>query len=163
MRVLRKMLFWLLVLIVVAVAGVAVYMRAAPLGAAAEHVDPMTVTRAATPNNVLTGPEGLSGSGKPAPLWMASPEDLMAALDKVALAADRTRRVAGSVDALHATYVQRSRLMGYPDFISVKALPAGEGATLAVYSRSRYGRSDLGVNAKRVAAWLDAIDLPRVE
>jgi uncharacterized protein (DUF1499 family) len=33
-----------------------------------------------------------------------------------------------------------------------------ERATLAVYSRSRYGRRDFGVNAKRVEAWLAALE-----
>ena len=63
-----------------------------------------------------------------------------------------------------ATYVQRSAWMRFPDYISVRALPAGDKrATLAVFSRSRYGASDLGVNAKRVSAWLAAIPLPEAD
>jgi uncharacterized protein (DUF1499 family) len=42
--------------------------------------------------------------------------------------------------------------MGYPDYISVRVLPAGEGQeTVAALSRSRFGQSDLGVNAARLA------------
>ncbi|MEM1313127.1 MAG: DUF1499 domain-containing protein [Pseudomonadota bacterium] len=163
MRVIGKVLFWLIVLLVVAFAGFAVWVRVAPVDAAAEHVDPLTVTRAANPNNVLLGPAGTDGADREAAVWMATPEALMAAFDAAALAAERTERIAGSVEDLHATYLQRSALMAYPDMVSVKALPAGEGATLAIYSRSRFGRSDLGVNDKRVSAWLDAIALPRVE
>lgn len=55
-------------------------------------------------------------------------------------------------------YEQLSALVGYPDTITVRFLPAGEGrSTLAIYSRSHYGRSDLGVNEKRIRAWLDLL------
>lgn len=163
MRVIARVLFWLIVLLAVAFAGFAVWVRVAPIDAAAEHVDPLVVVRSTNPNNVLLGPAGTNGADREAAVWMATPEELMAAFDAAAMAAERTERVAGSVDDLHATYVQRSALLAYPDFVSVKALPAGDGATLAIYSRSRFGRSDLGVNEKRVSAWLDAIALPRVE
>jgi uncharacterized protein (DUF1499 family) len=36
--------------------------------------------------------------------------------------------------------------------------PAGEGSTLAIYSRSLIGRSDLGVNRARVTRWLAALE-----
>jgi uncharacterized protein (DUF1499 family) len=57
------------------------------------------------------------------------------------------------------TYVQRSRIIGFPDYITVKAVPMETGlpeagAGLIVYSRSRYGYGDFGVNRARVEAWL---------
>jgi uncharacterized protein (DUF1499 family) len=116
----------------------------------------MTVTRATSPNTALVAPEGAaSETDRAAPVWDASPEEVMAAFDAVALSQPRTERIAGSVEGLHATYRQRSAIMGFPDFVSVRALPAEGGATLAIYSRSRFGESDLGVNAARVDAWLE--------
>ena len=52
-------------------------------------------------------------------------------------------------------YVQRSRLMRYPDTINVKvvALPDG-GSTVLIYSRSQLGRSDMGVNRARIERWI---------
>ncbi|MEO1688602.1 MAG: DUF1499 domain-containing protein [Pseudomonadota bacterium] len=157
-----SILLGLVVLIALATAGFAVYARVAPIDAARQHKDPLTATRAETPNTLLLAADRPEADG-PAPVWDASPEALMEAFDAVALGAERTTRLAGSVADLHATYLQRSLLMGYPDFVSVRALPAeGGGATLALYSRSKYGRSDLGVNAARISAWLDRIELPRL-
>lgn len=55
---------------------------------------------------------------------------------------------------------QRSLLLGYPDTVTVRFVPLGpERSTLAVYSRSHYGRSDYGVNRDRVRDWLDGLGL----
>jgi len=54
--------------------------------------------------------------------------------------------------------VQRSKLMHFPDTVTVAFVPLGEKrSTLYVYSRSTYGYSDLGVNAERIQGWLAAL------
>jgi len=51
-------------------------------------------------------------------------------------------------------YLQRSAVLHFPDVVTVEFRPLGEGAsTLAIASRSRYGRRDFGVNRERVTAW----------
>ncbi|SES90883.1 DUF1499 domain-containing protein [Oceanicella actignis] len=136
----------------------ALWMRLVPDDPARWHVDPLSVQRTGAPNDFLLAPPGAAAPADgPAPVLAADPAALMAAFDAVALAQPRTRRIAGGPEALHATYVQRSALMGFPDYVSARALPVPGGAALAVYSRSRYGRSDLGVNAARVADWLAAL------
>ncbi|MEM0922633.1 MAG: DUF1499 domain-containing protein [Pseudomonadota bacterium] len=55
------------------------------------------------------------------------------------------------------TFVQRSKLVGFPDFLTVKSVPVAGGASLVVYSRSQYGYSDLGVNKARVEDWLSKL------
>ncbi|MEM8869365.1 MAG: DUF1499 domain-containing protein, partial [Pseudomonadota bacterium] len=47
-----------------------------------------------------------------------------------------------------------------PDYISARFynLEDTGQSTLAIYSRSRFGYGDLGVNGARVRAWLGAID-----
>ncbi|NOG69691.1 DUF1499 domain-containing protein [Roseicella sp. DB1501] len=57
-----------------------------------------------------------------------------------------------------AQWVARSALMNYPDIIAAELVPGPAGAGLFLYSRSLFGWSDLGVNRKRVEAWLAALD-----
>jgi uncharacterized protein (DUF1499 family) len=59
---------------------------------------------------------------------------------------------------LRLVLIQRSAIFNFPDIITVMFVPIGdERSTLAVLSRSRYGRSDLGVNAARVRQWLEKL------
>jgi len=59
---------------------------------------------------------------------------------------------------LRLVLVQRSLIFRFPDTITVQVFPQTEGgSTLAIYSRSNYGRSDLGVNKARVQRWLGLI------
>ena len=56
-------------------------------------------------------------------------------------------------------YIQRSSLMRYPDSITVKFIDLdNDSSTLAIYSRSHYGRSDFGVNEARIQVWLAALE-----
>lgn len=58
--------------------------------------------------------------------------------------------LSGSVDSGHITYISRSRIMGFPDYITVQKF----NGKLRIYSRSRFGQLDLGVNKRRVEGWL---------
>ncbi len=49
--------------------------------------------------------------------------------------------------------VTRSAVWGFPDYTTVEQ----RDGKLMIYARSRFGSSDLGVNGKRVAGWLDAL------
>jgi len=64
-----------------------------------------------------------------------------------------------STDASQYDFIQRSQWVHFPDIITVRliALPTGQ-STLAIYSRSHYGYSDLGVNRKRIERWLKDLD-----
>jgi len=62
-----------------------------------------------------------------------------------------------SEDSRRWELVQRSRLFRFADDVSVRFIDNGNGngtATLAIYSRSRLGYGDLGVNRRRVQRWL---------
>ncbi|TCP63246.1 uncharacterized protein (DUF1499 family) [Rhodovulum bhavnagarense] len=120
------------------------------------HVDPLTAVKPGSPNAALIRPQGGDAA---APVYPVTPQALAEALDEVALAEMRTRRIAGEADALWATYVQRSALWGFPDYISVKVFATNGGASYAAFSRARFGRSDLGVNARRLARWQAALDV----
>jgi len=138
-----------LILLVVLIAGLA-YVRLSPGDREAFHVDPLT---AADPgeSGVLLVP------GPGAATYPVPPGALLAAFDKIVLASPRTRLFAGSVAGGLVTYVARSKWFGFPDYISVRAVAVDGGSQLAVYSRLRFGGSDLGVNAARLDGWLEAL------
>jgi uncharacterized protein (DUF1499 family) len=126
------------------------------------HVDPSTVEPRGTPNEYFVAPRGTTSAPTDAdtPLYRESPHALLARFDAIARAQPRTSVVAGDLDSLIVTYVQRSRFIGFPDYVTVKAVKLVGGAGLIVYSRARYGRSDFGVNRARVEAWLGALGPP---
>lgn len=68
-------------------------------------------------------------------------------IDAALRAMPRTERLAGSLAEGKVTYVTRSKLMGFPDYTTISLT---EGGVLEVFARSRYGRSDMGVNRARV-------------
>ena len=61
-------------------------------------------------------------------------------------------KAAGRIEAS-----QKSRWMGFPDDIVIRVAPASSGSRIDLRSSSRYGRSDLGVNAARVREYLSAL------
>ena len=145
----------LALLVALAAVGVLAWIRLAPSDPARWHVDPLAVTTPVAVGHALLRPEDGDGA---APVYALPPEDLLAAFDRVARAEPRVQVLAGSVASGRITYVVRSRLVGFPDYLTVRALPApGGGATLAIFSRQRFGLKDMGVNRARVEAWLAAL------
>ena len=131
--------------LLVAVVAFAAYVRLAPSDPGRWHVAP-----------VADGPVGevvVAGLNR-ATLRLApeagAPAELLAQLDAVALATPRTTRLAGSVEEGRITWVTRSAAWGFPDFTTAEAGADG----LAVEARSRFGQSDMGVNAARLTDWL---------
>lgn len=130
------------------------FVRFAPNSAKSWHVDPLTAKLGRKPNQYLSVPNG----DVPPPVFQVRAQTLAQVFDGVAMAQPRVTRLAGSVEQGWVTYVQRSQLFGYPDFLSVKFIPIDDNAsTLAIYARSRFGRSDFGVNHRRVKAWIGAV------
>ena len=128
-------------------------MRLADMPAGRWHADPDTAMRSGDPNDYLVGP----GGDRPSLRVEQAPIELARMVDAVALAEPRTVRIAGRPEDGWTTYVQRSALMGFPDAISVKVVPDGAGARLSIWSRSRFGKGDMGVNRRRVERWLAAL------
>lgn len=135
-----------------AVLAGALWVRLAPSDPAVWHVEPGPGASTGRPNEARLLP------GQGAPVYALPPAELAARLDAVAMAEPRTDRLEGGPERGFTTYVQRSRWFAFPDYISVLVQPAEGGATLAIWSRSRFGYSDLGVNAARVARWLQALE-----
>ena len=114
------------------------------------------------PNQYLVAPANYCQKASPhreAPTYDVPATVLRDAWLKVVEKQPRTTQTAGDDSALQYDFVQRSAIMRYPDTVTVRFLPLEDSrSTLAIYSRSKYGYSDLGVNKKRIDNWLDALE-----
>ncbi len=149
-KVLGMFLWIVVILIALAVIG-AVYVRNANDDPQVWHLDPEGAKDTGKPNNFRVSPTG-EGKAHQSPVFDMSPAALMTKFQKMALAQPDTILL-GERDGF-ATYVQRTKLVQYPDYISVKAVEADGGSALHIYSRSRFGYSDGGLNKKRILSWL---------
>lgn len=143
-----RILTILVALVLVAVIAAAVWFRMAPMPPETWHVDPAEARPPATPNFELR-------TGAEAPRLAGTPTEVMLRLDAVAKA-EGAERIGGDPSEGFVTYVARSRLMGFPDAISVRLHEDGDRTRVDIFSRSRFGQSDMGVNAARVTRWIDA-------
>lgn len=104
------------------------------------------------------------------PSWNRSDADIHTALFSVpvsrlreavvAIASREPRTHLLSLDreASQAEFEQRSRILGFVDTITVAFEAASnDTSTIAIYSHSRTGYYDLGVNRRRVRRWLAAL------
>ena len=137
-----KILFWFAVLVVLVVVNVAAWVRFAPTDVALWHAVPQVDGNEDLPGGVKRRVAGAGAEG-------------LAAFDRVARAAPRTRVLAGAPGEGMVTYVSRSLVFGFPDYTTA----ALDGDDLVVFGRLRYGQSDLGVNRVRVEGWLAAAGL----
>lgn len=130
------------------------YIRYAPVYPNQWHVDPSEAIRTGKPNDFLLA----EGGDQPPVVLGADVASVALALESVVLAEPSTFVLAGAASEGFVTYIQRSKLMGFPDMISV-TLRAQEGGTVVrMYARARDGHSDLGVNAARVTRWIAALE-----
>jgi uncharacterized protein (DUF1499 family) len=122
-------------------------------------LDFTTLKLPASPNTCLLTPSLAPGQGHlhrdPLP---ASPEAVMAALDRVAASMPRSFPLARFPARNQAQWVVRSALMNYPDIVVAEAVQVAGGSGLWLYSRSLIGWSDMGVNRARVMTWLEALE-----
>lgn len=143
-----KIFLYILLALVALTFAAALYVRLAPVDAADWHVDPEQVTPPTSPNYAL-----LAGSGA---ATIPAPALAVAGRVQAIAEAEGAQVLAGSLAEGFVTYVVRSRIMGFPDFISLRLVPENDTTRLHIFSRSRDGYSDLGVNTARVQRWLDA-------
>ncbi|GAK34238.1 hypothetical protein JCM17846_27130 [Iodidimonas nitroreducens] len=125
------------------------------------EIDFATLKRPDSPNTYLLCPLNTCLQSTPdqiAPVFEANPEQLR---DRILEFVDKSPNIqTRTMDPANAQYdfIERTPVMRFPDIITVRIYPAGDGgSTLAIYSRSVYGHSDLGANRKRVERWLAVI------
>ncbi len=123
-------------------------------------VDFATLVRRDTPNDALACAPGLCAA-KPdmdAPVFALDAGELFYQVQQAVAGEPRLVLMAKEPERGVLRYVQRSAVLRFPDTINVKveALPDGR-STVQLYSRSQLGRSDMGVNAKRLERWIGLI------
>jgi uncharacterized protein (DUF1499 family) len=96
-----------------------------------------------------------SSANAPSPTFNMKWERLRDYWREIVATQPRVELVAQDANGRRLTYIQRSAVFRFPDIVTVEFRPVGEErSTLALMSRSRYGRSDFGVNAARVDRWM---------
>jgi uncharacterized protein (DUF1499 family) len=123
------------------------------------QMDVAHITRPATPNTALAAPAGFTPAPDIAtPVYKLPADRLFTLIQAVAAGQPRTFPAARFDGQDQAHYVARSALFNFPDLVMVQVrAETPDTSDLILYSRSVYGESDLGVNRKRVEAWLAAL------
>ena len=120
-----------------------------------------TLVRRTSPNDALACPADIckAKSDVAPPEFAMNAHDLRLAFGKAIGSEPRLLEVAPDDATLTDRYVQRSRLMHFPDTVVVRFCdrPGGR-STVALYSRSQLGKGDMGVNLARVERWLAELE-----
>ncbi len=136
------------------------YVRLAPTDPAAWHIDPRPPQPATGVHlaRAIWNPEAITATMNSARAFVlvpGTPRDVLERLNKIALASPRTTRLAGSPEEGRMTWVTRSAFWGFPDYTTAQAGVSDVATSdLAIFARSRFGLSDLGVNSTRLQDWL---------
>jgi uncharacterized protein (DUF1499 family) len=105
------------------------------------------------PNQFLMCPPGICNGHADSPVFDVPVDELRELWRDVVTTQPRVELLAENGQQID--YVQRSERFRFPDIITVRFISVSPSqSTLAVYSRSVYGKSDFGVNRKRIEAWL---------
>jgi uncharacterized protein (DUF1499 family) len=126
------------------------------------RIDFPSLTPPKTPNWCLAAPKGLCPKAVPqieTPVFPVAPGVLWDRVLKAVAAEPRITVHEQDKAAHYFDFTQTSMLFRFPDRVTLQIFPADAGgAKIAIFSRSKYGRSDLGVNAKRVKRLLAALE-----
>jgi len=162
MRIARAMAITVLVLPVVAAAagvGLRLFMERGAESALYPGDDvAITALRGALPPNAyLACPPGYCAvaGAAPSPTFAVGADRLYTAFGRLIAAEPRVVTVLAEPEQRRIIVIQRSAVFGFPDLVTAEIVAlAADRSSLALYSRARYGRSDFGVNRRRVEQWL---------
>ena len=110
------------------------------------------------PNQFFAAPKDFVAAATPhatVPDYPVTIDRLEALFSALALAQPRVSLGDEDAGRHQLDLVQRSAWFKFPDPITVQFVERPDGhSSLAIYSRSTYGIGDMGVNKRRVTAWL---------
>ena len=113
-----------------------------------------------TPNQYLVCPEGVCTAAANAmpPVFDVAVEKLEQTWLDLMKDEPNVSQVGKGPEPRQYDFEALTPLVHFPDTVTVRFLPLdGERSTLAVYSRSHYGKTDFGANEKRIKRWLAAL------
>lgn len=120
-----------------------------------------SVKRPPKPNTSLAAPENHTLASEPdftPPVFDLSTDALYAKLLDVISNERRWSKLESDETSKKIKFVATTGLMRFKDDVDVEVIPVSETqSTLAIYSRSRVGYSDLGANRKRVNELIDRV------
>lgn len=122
-------------------------------------IDFQQLTLPNTPNYYLSCPAKYCNvtPNQESRIYPISQKILIADWNKAIALQPRVKLISSTANQFN--YVQRSLIFRFPDYISVRFIEiTPQQSTIALYSQSKYGYSDFGVNKKRVISWLQALD-----
>jgi len=93
------------------------------------------------------------------PVFALPWERLRDAWHEIVAAQPNVVLVASERNGTRHVYIQRSPFFRFPDIVTVEFVPLGaQRSSIAIDSRSRYGRGDFGVNRRRVTQWVALLE-----
>ena len=116
--------------------------------------------RRASPNDALACPEDVctASADIKAALYPVTARELRIAFAKVIASEPRMTTVDANETTFTDRYIQRTGRFGFPDTIVVQFFDRPDSqSTLAIYSRSQLGESDLGANKARIERLLSKL------
>lgn len=119
-----------------------------------------TLTPPNSPNYYLVCPKGYCKvkPHKISPVYPFAVSQLYEKWQQMIKQQPRVELVYKNKENWQYTYVQRSWLFQFKDYITVSFIRMNaKQSTLAIYSHSKTGYYDFGVNRRRVNAWLAAL------
>ena len=123
-----------------------------------EFIPFKSLQRPPKPNTCLAAPDNFclaSEADFAPPEFDLSAADLFTKINEIISAERSFGRLTSDADALRLKFVATTGLMRFKDDVDIEVIPLDDGkSTLAIYSRSRVGYSDLGANRKRVTKFI---------
>lgn len=128
-------------------------------GTDADSMDLRTIDRATTPNDALACPPNAckAKADFDSPVFAIAQKTLMDQIKRVIARQPRTELIASDSSLDQLVFVQRSKILGFPDTVWIQGHVFQKRSSVIIYSRSNYGHSDFGVNRDRVSMWIDEI------
>lgn len=120
-------------------------------------IDFATLQRDSVPNQYLLCPKAMctTQTDGEAPVFDVPVEQLQVAWDEMLAEQPRLLLLRRDVTNTQIDYVQRTRLLRFPDLVTVRFVSIDDThSTVAIYSRSVWGKGDMGVNRARIEEWL---------
>lgn len=124
-----------------------------------EHIDLKTFKPNDKPNQYLVCPQGYCQHtpDEISPIYSVPVEKLYHAWKQVFASKPRVSLVVDNPNELQV--VQVSLIFRFRDYVHIDLIPKGPNAsTFAIYSHSRLGHYDFGVNKKRVTDWIASLN-----